>query len=104
MAKPSDVPGEVVNRTQDLVPVGRPKEERTLSIGEDIRVPYPVPSSAATSASMRGNRSQDTKPEILLRSVLHRRGWRFRKNYRVVLAERGCRVDIAFPSRRVAVF
>jgi DNA mismatch endonuclease (patch repair protein) len=52
---------------------------------------------------MRGNRKENTKPEVRLRSVLHRRGLRFFKNAR---PERGipCRVDIVFPRARLAVF
>jgi len=45
-------------------------------------------------------RSADTLPERLLRSQLHRRGWRFRKNVRRLP---GC-PDVVFPGRRVAVF
>jgi DNA mismatch endonuclease (patch repair protein) len=53
---------------------------------------------------MKGNRSRDTKPEIALRSALHRRGRRFRKDYVVRVGDRRVRVDVAFPGRRVAVF
>jgi DNA mismatch endonuclease (patch repair protein) len=54
---------------------------------------------------MRAIRRANTKPEVALRSALHRAGFRFRKDYRVDLAA-GVRVrpDIAFPRRRVAVF
>src|SRR6266513_1580931 len=54
---------------------------------------------------MRANRRVDTKPELALRSALHRQGYRFRKDYRLDLAA-GARVrpDIAFTARRVAVF
>ena len=51
---------------------------------------------------MRGNRSRDTKPEVALRSLLHRRGLRFRKHCSVVQGLR-CRPDIVFPKARVAV-
>jgi DNA mismatch endonuclease (patch repair protein) len=52
---------------------------------------------------MRGNRAEDTRPERALRSLLHRRGLRFRKHY--ALLERGkCRADVAFPGARLAVF
>ena len=52
---------------------------------------------------MRGNRKENTKPEVRLRSVLHRRGMRFFKNTR---PERDipCQVDIVFPRARVVVF
>jgi DNA mismatch endonuclease (patch repair protein) len=54
---------------------------------------------------MRANRRTDTKPELALRSALHRRGYRFRKDHRLDL-DGGARVrpDIAFTARRVAVF
>jgi DNA mismatch endonuclease (patch repair protein) len=53
---------------------------------------------------MRGNRQVDTSPERLVRSLLHRRGLRFRKN--AVLTVDGVRIrtDVVFRSTRVAVF
>ncbi len=65
---------------------------------------YPHPSSPAATAVMRANRSKDTVPEIRLRSALHRSGLRFRKAYLVQSNGMRVRVDIGFPSRRVAVF
>jgi DNA mismatch endonuclease, patch repair protein len=53
---------------------------------------------------MKGNRSRDTAPEVALRSALHARGLRFRKEYPVPLAERRVKVDVAFPRKHVAVF
>lgn len=53
---------------------------------------------------MRSNRRTDTAPERALRSLLHRAGLRFRKDYRVDLTDRRVRVDVAFPRKRVAVF
>jgi DNA mismatch endonuclease (patch repair protein) len=54
---------------------------------------------------MRANRRTDTKPELALRSALHRMGYRFRKDHRLDL-NGGARVrpDIAFTARKVAVF
>ena len=52
---------------------------------------------------MRGNRKVDTAPEVALRSELHRRGLRFRKNI-VPETRLQCRADVVFPSARVAVF
>ena len=54
---------------------------------------------------MRANRRTDTKPELALRSALHRQGYRFRKDFRLDL-DGGARVrpDIAFTGRQVAVF
>jgi DNA mismatch endonuclease (patch repair protein) len=51
---------------------------------------------------MRGNRGRDTRPELALRSELHRRGFRFRAHFRPV-DEFPYVVDIAFPRQRVAV-
>ena len=51
---------------------------------------------------MQGNRGLDTRPETALRSSLFRLGLRFRKHYRPTNAR--CRVDVAFPTARVAVF
>lgn len=53
---------------------------------------------------MTSNRRTDTAPERALRSILYRRGLRFRKDHRVDLVDRRVRVDIAFPRRRLAVF
>ena len=77
---------------------------RTLSLGGGRRVPYPTPSSTSATAVMKGNRSRDTKPEVLLRSALHRRGLRFRKEYGIPVDDRARRVDIVFTRRRLAVF
>jgi DNA mismatch endonuclease, patch repair protein len=67
-------------------------------------LPAPPPaSSAAARAVMRGNRGSDTKPERALRSELHRRGLRFRKNVSPVPGLR-CRADVVFTRARVAVF
>jgi DNA mismatch endonuclease (patch repair protein) len=52
---------------------------------------------------MQGNRGVDTKPEVALRSSLHRLGLRFWKNKRPSREVR-CRADIVFPRARVAVF
>lgn len=78
--------------------------DRSLSLGGSTRVPYPEPTSAATTAVMRGNRSRDTRPEVRLRSELHRRGLRFRKDFPLRAGGRTIRVDIVFTRRRLAVF
>jgi DNA mismatch endonuclease, patch repair protein len=52
---------------------------------------------------MQGNRGRDTKPETALRSSLHARGLRFRKNTRPDRAVK-CRADIVFARARLAVF
>jgi DNA mismatch endonuclease, patch repair protein len=66
-------------------------------------IPAPPPSSDAVRALMSANRGADTKPELLLRAELHRRGLRFRKHYRPLAGLR-CRADLAFPWLSIAVF
>lgn len=68
------------------------------------RLPYPEPTSAAVTAAMKGNRRSNTQPEVSLRSELHRRGLRFRKEVALRPAERLRRVDIVFPKEKIAVF
>ena len=53
--------------------------------------------------SMQGNRSSDTKPELVLRSILHARGLRYRVNYRPLVGVRHT-ADVVFPRAKVAVF
>jgi DNA mismatch endonuclease, patch repair protein len=53
---------------------------------------------------MRANRRTDTKPEVRLRSALHRLGFRFRKDYPIIVGGRRIRVDLAFPRKRVVIF
>lgn len=60
-------------------------------------------SSEANRASMRANRSRDTKPEILVRSLLHRRGLRFQVCAKP-LADVRWTADVIFPARKVAIF
>lgn len=67
----------------------------------------PTSSWASTEGvrrSMQANRRCDTGPERRLRSVLHARGQRFRKDYRLDLDQLRVRIDIAFTAARVAVF
>jgi DNA mismatch endonuclease (patch repair protein) len=52
---------------------------------------------------MQANRSKDTKPELRLRSILHRRGFRFRVNHRPLPGVR-MTADIVFTKAKVAVF
>lgn len=65
---------------------------------------YPFAADPGRAANMRGNRRADTKPEMALRSALHAMGYRYRKDFRLDLPLRRVRPDIAFTSRRVAVF
>ncbi|WP_241153785.1 very short patch repair endonuclease [Nocardioides pantholopis] len=56
------------------------------------------------TAWARANRRTDTKPELALRSELHRRGFRFRKDLRLDLGTINPRPDIVFTRAKVAVF
>lgn len=67
-------------------------------------MPYPDPADAAASKVGKGNRRKETKPEVRLRSALHRRGFRFRKDHLLRCGEVRVRPDIVFTRRRVAVF
>lgn len=52
------------------------------------------------SRNMKNNKSKDTKPEILLRKELWRRGLRYRKNYKLIEGN----PDIVFLGAKIAVF
>lgn len=79
-------------------------ERDHIALGGGLQVPYPDPKDAAATAVGKANPRTGTKPETELRSLLHRRGLRFRKDYSVRAdAGRPIRVDIAFPRARLAV-
>jgi DNA mismatch endonuclease (patch repair protein) len=52
---------------------------------------------------MQGNRKRDTRPELALRSELHRRGLRYRIDAKPLESLR-CRADIVFRGQKVAIF
>lgn len=60
-------------------------------------------SSSATRRSMQGNRSRDTKPELAVRSAVHRRGIRFWVSARPQ-AEFARTADLVLRKTRIAVF
>ncbi|WP_081902670.1 very short patch repair endonuclease [Lentzea aerocolonigenes] len=60
-------------------------------------------SSAATRASMQGNKARDTKPELALRSAVHALGLRYRVSARPLPQLRRT-ADMVFTSAKVAVF
>jgi DNA mismatch endonuclease, patch repair protein len=65
------------------------------------RLPYPPrPTSAAVSATMRGNRSKNTRPELAVRRLLFGLGYRYRLHRRDIP---GC-PDIAFLGRKKLIF
>lgn len=67
-------------------------------------MPYPEPSSASATTVGKANRRTNTKPELALRSALHGRGLRFRKDYQLRANGLRVRPDVVFTRRRVAVF
>lgn len=77
------------------------------STTEDGAVPTDTPGSWASSEAARrtmvANRSRDTKPEMAVRSAVHRRGLRFRVATRP-LPELRRTADLVFRSAKVAVF
>jgi DNA mismatch endonuclease (patch repair protein) len=63
----------------------------------------PSASSPAALRRMQSARQRDTKPELELRSALHRKGLRFFVNRAPLSAVRR-RADVVFPRLRVAVY
>lgn len=64
----------------------------------------PVPISPGRSRNLAAIRRSGTKPELALRSALHTRGRRFRKDHRLDLPNGRVRPDVVFTRRKVAVF
>lgn len=62
-----------------------------------------VPSSAGVTARMSRQRRRDTKPELLIRRILHARGYRYRVAWPIPGMRRRT-VDIAFTRAHLAVF
>lgn len=52
---------------------------------------------------MQGNKRRDTRPELAIRSAVHRRGLRYRVDDQPLPSLRR-RADLVFPSIKVAVF
>ncbi|MFE6783805.1 very short patch repair endonuclease [Streptomyces sp. NPDC057680] len=74
--------------------------------GKVVDEPLPAHSTASSVAVrtvMRANKGRDTKPELTLRSALHRRGLRYRVGIRP-LPELRRTADVVFPKAKVAVF
>lgn len=67
-------------------------------------LPYPYPKSDAVTAAMKGNRRANTRPELAVRSELHRRGLRFRKDLVLRTEDVRTTADIVFPRQQLAVF
>ncbi len=67
-------------------------------------LPYPHPKSTAVTAAMKANRRANTRPELAVRSELHRRGLRFRKDVLLRTPDVRTPADVVFPRQRLAVF
>ncbi|TDD59340.1 very short patch repair endonuclease [Kribbella antibiotica] len=63
-----------------------------------------TPTTPGRSRNMRAIRRANTKPEVELRSALHRQGYRFRKDLSIYTTTRRVRPDVVFTARKVAVF
>jgi DNA mismatch endonuclease (patch repair protein) len=76
----------------------------------DLGTDQGVDSDALAAASalrrriMQANRRRDTRPEMALRSALHRAGLRYRCDFRIDMPAGRVRPDIVFTRKRVAVF
>jgi DNA mismatch endonuclease, patch repair protein len=81
-----------------------PAESKSATAAAAKGKAYPFTADPGRAANMRGNRRADTKPELALRAALHALGYRYRKDFRLDLPLRRVRPDIAFTSRKVAVF
>lgn len=67
-------------------------------------MPYPDPTDESATKIGKANTRRDTKPELHLRSVLHRRGMRFRVDHPIRTGTVAVRPDIVFTRSGVAVF
>lgn len=67
-------------------------------------VPYPHARSSAITSWARANVRAHTKPEVAVRSLLHRQGLRFRKQLMLEVPGLRVRADIVFPRKRLVVF
>lgn len=67
-------------------------------------MPYPEPVNAAATKIGQANRRTNTKPEVMIRSALHQRGLRFRKDHLVRAGGVRVKPDLVFTRWKVAVF
>ncbi|MFI0422946.1 very short patch repair endonuclease [Spongiactinospora sp. 9N601] len=95
-------------KTVSREPIGTPdlSDHRRLQARKQAHEQglYPAPLNEGRSRNMQANRRANTKPEVVLRSALHRLGYRYRKDLRIDLEKVKVRPDIVFTARKVAVF
>lgn len=72
-------------------------------LSQKASVALPNAGSAETATRLSQQRQRDTKPELLLRRELHRRGLRYRVDAQLPEMPRR-RADLLFTRRKVAVF
>lgn len=89
-------------RIENLIEAWEMAWEKRL-VCEQTLPPGSWAASPAVRASMRGNRGRDTRPEILLRKLLHSRGFRYRVSTKPLAGVRRT-ADLVFSGPRVAVF
>jgi DNA mismatch endonuclease (patch repair protein) len=77
---------------------------RTVNLGRGLVVPYPEPVNEAATKIGKANRRTNTKPEVLIRSAVHQRGLRFRKDFLLRVGAVRVRPDMVFTRGKVAVF
>jgi DNA mismatch endonuclease (patch repair protein) len=96
--------GEVAEptREQNLALAWRMAHEQGLLLKPETP-PNSWASSSAVRMVMKANRSRDTKPELALRSAVHRLGLRYRVDTPPIQGLRR-RADLVFTKARVAVF
>jgi DNA mismatch endonuclease (patch repair protein) len=98
-----DTRGVTTNRGVNRMP-GADQRARTVNLGRGQLVPYPEPADTTATNFGKANRRTDTKPELKLRSALHRRGLRFRKDHLICVEGVRVRPDIVFTRQALAVF
>lgn len=78
-----------------------PAARRTIRKGaKTIATPYPKPSSVQVSLRMRRVRGRNTKPEVIVRKLVHAMGYRYRLHGKDLPG----RPDLVFSGRRKAIF
>lgn len=101
---PGAVTGNGGEDVPELPAVRGAASPRIVNLGGGRLVPYPEPRDAVATKIGKANRRTGTKPEVRLRSAIHRRGLRFRADLLVRAGPVRVRPDIVFTRWRVAVF